>query len=101
MPRVLNINRDEIPSGAVFVDRRTKWGNPTLLENESDRDWVCDEYEKFLRKNDVLLSQLHELRGKDLICNCAPKRCHADTLLRLANPPYCVVCDSDAWCWGH
>jgi hypothetical protein len=28
---------------------------------------------------------LHELRGKDLVCWCAPKPCHGDVLLRLAN----------------
>jgi hypothetical protein len=25
------------------------------------------------------------LVGKDLVCYCAPRRCHAETLLRLAN----------------
>ena len=27
-----------------------------------------------------------ELRGKDLVCWCAPLPCHADILLELANP---------------
>jgi hypothetical protein len=26
-----------------------------------------------------------ELKGKDLICFCAPKPCHADVLLEIAN----------------
>jgi hypothetical protein len=26
-----------------------------------------------------------ELRGKDLVCWCAPKLCHADVLLEIAN----------------
>ncbi len=28
---------------------------------------------------------LMPLRGKDLVCYCAPKACHADVLLREAN----------------
>jgi Domain of unknown function (DUF4326) len=28
---------------------------------------------------------LDELRGKDLLCFCAPAACHGDLLLRLAN----------------
>jgi hypothetical protein len=32
----------------------------------------------------ALLQALHELKGKDLICWCAPERCHADVLLELA-----------------
>ncbi|GAG87489.1 unnamed protein product, partial [marine sediment metagenome] len=27
-----------------------------------------------------------ELKGKDLVCWCAPLPCHADVLLELANP---------------
>jgi hypothetical protein len=32
------------------------------------------------------MAALSELRGKDLICWCAPEACHADVLLELANP---------------
>jgi len=95
MPKVWNIKKDKnIPKGAVFVDRRTKWGNPFVLKSEADRDFVCDEYEKWLLANDDLMDVLvSELRGLDLICNCAPKRCHADLLLKLANNVrYCELC---------
>ncbi len=88
LPKVLNLNYLKgLPPNAVYVDRRSKWGNPFILENECDRDFVCDEYEKYLLGNVVLLSQLEELRGKDLVCWCHPKRCHGHTLLRLANLP--------------
>jgi hypothetical protein len=33
----------------------------------------------------ALLAKLDGLAGKHLICWCAPARCHADVLLRLAN----------------
>lgn len=32
------------------------------------------------------MAALHELTGRDLVCWCAPLRCHCETLLRLANP---------------
>jgi hypothetical protein len=33
-----------------------------------------------------LLRALDELRGRDLVCFCAPRPCHGDLLLRLADP---------------
>jgi hypothetical protein len=32
-----------------------------------------------------LINDIHELRGKDLVCWCKPDPCHGDLLLRLAN----------------
>jgi hypothetical protein len=34
-----------------------------------------------------LLDSIGELTGKHLVCFCAPKACHGDVLLVLANPP--------------
>jgi Domain of unknown function (DUF4326) len=41
------------------------------------RQWLCDQPD--------LLAQLPELRGRDLVCWCAPEACHGDVLLELAN----------------
>jgi hypothetical protein len=32
-----------------------------------------------------LLKQLGELRGKDLVCFCAPNACHGDVLVKIVN----------------
>ena len=32
-----------------------------------------------------LIAALHELSGKNLVCWCAPQRCHAEVLIELAN----------------
>ena len=40
----------------------------------------------------ALLARLPELKGKRLICWCAPLRCHGDVLHRLANAP-ALTCD--------
>lgn len=87
---VLNKRVHGIPVGAVYVGRPSKWGNPFSMRSEQDRDSVCDAYERWLERvfqqdpaaRDRLKAQL---RGKDLVCWCAPRRCHADTLLRIAN----------------
>lgn len=86
MPRVLN-QRDlaELPDGAVYVGRPSKWGNPYKAGRDGTREEVIALYEANLLADPFLMSQLDELRGRDLVCWCAPLRCHADVLLRLAN----------------
>ena len=72
----------------VSVDRGTDWGNPFVMQSEKDRDRVCDLYEQYAQwRLTVEPDWLDKLRGKSLACWCAPRRCHADTLLRLANTP--------------
>ena len=85
MPRVLNKNTENIPTEAVFVGRPSKWGNPFAIGADGDRDEVCDRYEAWFTVQPHLIAALPELRGKDLVCFCAPLRCHADFLLKLAN----------------
>lgn len=83
MPKVLNKHKDGKPAGAVYVGRGSPYGNPFVMRVSSDaeRDRVCDRFEA-----EVLPTlDLAPLRGKDLVCFCAPKRCHADALLRAAN----------------
>lgn len=98
MPQVLNKRRHGVPPGAVYVGRPTKWGNPyTHLAHGTharfvvnSRDEAVERFESMLvhRLNNEpgLREQLRsELRGKDLVCWCAPARCHADVLLKYAN----------------
>lgn len=75
----------DIPATAVLVDRTTKWGNPFRAGRDGGRADVIAKYELYLTWHPELTGAFDELRGKDLICHCAPKQCHADVLLRLAN----------------
>lgn len=98
-PRVLNRHAcgGRIPDGAVYVGRPTKWGNlwSHLPETQAryrvaTRDEAVDAYEAWItraiERDPAALDRLRdELRGKDLVCWCAPHRCHAEVLLRLAN----------------
>ena len=52
---------------------------------DGDRAAVIAKYETWLRRQHHLLRALDELRGRNLLCFCAPKVCHGDLLLRLAN----------------
>jgi hypothetical protein len=81
MPKVLNARTDFDHGNAVWVDRRSPYGNRFKMKSEADRDLVCDAFEVNVLPN----LDVSALRGKDLICWCAPKRCHADAILRKAN----------------
>lgn len=71
----------------VIVTRGTHWGNPFVMLEEKDRERVCDDFEAYAHWRLTYEPHwLDALKGKHLVCVCAPKRCHADTLLRLANP---------------
>ena len=85
MPRVLNKKTDKIPPDAVYVGRPSKWGNPFKIGKDGPREEVIHMYAGWLQQMHPLLEDIGELRGKDLVCWCAPLSCHADTLLEFAN----------------
>lgn len=88
MPRVLNKRTDRIPLDAVYVGRPSKWGNPFKIGGGSQltRGHVIELYKLYLLVHTELVEAVRkELRGKDLVCWCAPLLCHADILLELAN----------------
>lgn len=65
----------------VRIDRQTAWGNPFVLDEDGDRDDVCDAYLVYLQYKPSLQSRFDSLRGKVLGCWCHPERCHGDTLI--------------------
>lgn len=85
---VLNKHKDVIPKDAVFIGRPSIWGNPFVIGKHGDRDQVIVAYATWLKRqliNEMIsLEQLAQLHGKDLVCFCAPQRCHGDFLTRIA-----------------
>lgn len=94
----------KMPANTVYVGRGSKWGNPFVIgepikidifeirkeENiltgsiviEVDREMAI-----FLFRKVAVYKDHSELRGKNLACWCSLDRpCHADILLKLANP---------------
>jgi hypothetical protein len=49
------------------------------------REHAIASFERWLRDRPHLMAALPELRGRDLVCWCAPLACHGDVLVRLAN----------------
>lgn len=91
-PRVLNKRHlnGRTPPNAVYVGRPSKWGNPWRIGKGYPR--VLSRDEAVRRYKDYIYGAMSsgaldptELRGKDLVCWCAPLPCHADYLLYLAN----------------
>lgn len=99
-----------MPENAVYVGRPTKWGNPFKVGQRNlygtitaDNRHAASIYLGFAPQNEGLIAAAQaELAGRDLACWCglcdmhrAGKplgsncpycdRCHADTLLKLAN----------------
>jgi hypothetical protein len=75
-----------------WVDRRSVLGNPFIMKGEKERDIVCEKYKEWFYKqlkgkNPEFLHELRRLyklwkvKGElTLICWCAPKRCHSETI---------------------
>jgi hypothetical protein len=93
MPRRLQQKRTKgwrKPADAVVIGQPSKWGNPFKIDAEHDRAAVVKRFKMWFTGNDPYASklrgQLHELRGRDLLCFCpVPGPCHGDVLLELAD----------------
>ena len=113
IPRRLQRSRKrgaKLPPRAVYVGRRTLFGNPfpaerfgharsvlmhakwlegSLSDLELERRGFCAaEIDALHRHRDRVLRNLHRLTRRDIACWCplTSRWCHADTLLRAANP---------------
>lgn len=95
------------PAGAVVVDRRTLYGNPFPVIG-GDRAEAVRRYQDWITADELIVVEdrgirwynhgpfapnVEALRGRDLPCWCPVTDeqgnrvpCHADVLLRLANP---------------
>lgn len=71
-------------AGRVYIGRPSKWGNPFVIGRDGTRAAVIDKYRAWLLSMPELLGSLDELRGRDLVCWCAPLACHGDVLVELA-----------------
>ena len=75
------------PAGAVYVGRPSIYGNPFPIGRDG-RDACVARYEEWLyqpAQAHLRERAIDELRGRDLVCWCAPLACHADVLLALVN----------------
>ncbi len=66
----------------VYIGRPSKWGNPFEIGVDGTREECIAKYSNWVKKQQL---PFEELRGKILGCWCAPKACHGDVLIKLAN----------------
>jgi hypothetical protein len=93
MPKVLNKYKDHISKDAIYIGRPSKWGNPfshmpnTLANFKvATREEAVEKFREWILSDPELTDIIKlELKGKDLVCFCAPKSCHGDVLLEIAN----------------
>ena len=89
-PRLLNKHTDVIPPDAVYIGRPSKFGNPFEITGTRNRVQAVKEHKAWLlnavKDDPAVLEEIRaELKGRDLVCFCRPKKCHGEILLRLAN----------------
>src|SRR5258708_1107762 len=87
MCKVLNARQvgKHLTPDRVYVGRPSKWGNPFVIGRDGSRDEVIPKYRAWIARQPALMTALHELHGKDLVCWRSPERCHAEVLIELAN----------------
>ena len=81
---------DHVYIGRSAIYSPTGWGNPYAIGADGmTRDEVLSLYVAWLQTqvkgNSSFPHRVHGLYGKVLVCHCAPRPCHGDFLLRLAN----------------
>ncbi|MDD2766075.1 MAG: DUF4326 domain-containing protein [Opitutaceae bacterium] len=89
MPKILNKHHfpSGVPEGAVYIGRPSKWGNPFAIGKDGDRETVIAKFREWIAGQPGLIEAARrELAGRDLVCFCAPRPCHGDVLLEIANP---------------
>ena len=92
--RIVNLQNYVPVEGEMLikVDRTSPVGNPFRMHDESQRDRVCEWYEEHFQrsmKNNALFQhyinyivEKNQITNIALGCWCAPKRCHAETILK-------------------
>lgn len=81
-PRVLNRSHfNRPPPNSVFIGLKSIYSNPFIIGIDGTREEVIARFEREI----IPTLDLRPLRGKNLVCFCAPKACHGDVLLAHAN----------------
>lgn len=82
-PRVVHCKREPYD---VYIGRPGPHGNRFVIGEDGTREEVIIKHAAWVRDNPEYIAQIRrELRGKTLGCWCAPRACHGDILLEIAN----------------
>jgi hypothetical protein len=81
--RVVNIRREKAD---VYIGRGrgSIFGNPYRIANESDRDEIIRQFERYflerIERDETFRQAVIKLQGKSLGCFCKPAKCHGDII---------------------
>jgi len=102
MPRVLNKYKSGIPKGSVYIGRikppkpQNPFANLYEIGKDGNRAEVIEKYRAWLMTQPELIERIKfALKGRDLVCFCAPLECHGDLLLKIANGETLSQLDTD------
>lgn len=90
-PKVYNKHHRNAPADAVYIGRGSIWGNPYTHRQGTKALYIVATREEAIRAYESSLTEASKayikahLRGRNLVCFCAPLPCHGDVLLRIAN----------------
>lgn len=87
MCKVLNARKvgKHSDGSRVYIGRSSKWGNPFVIGRTAPARTSSRSCRAWILAQSDLMGALEELRGRDLVCWCAPLACHGDVLADLAN----------------
>jgi Domain of unknown function (DUF4326) len=101
-PKVVHCKR--APRGSyVYIGRPSRFGNPFRLSDPTDdreRDRVIVRYAEYFQtriaRDLEFRRAVESLRGRDLGCWCAPRRCHGEIILAwlATHPPEGTRCSA-------
>ncbi len=107
-PKVWNMRDPNRPIDAVYIGRAVPsqgikasiWGNPFRLPKKANpyddamaRKHCIDQYREWLMHSAASpLGSIGALKGKALVCWCAPLPCHGDVLIEVALQQNCSNC---------
>lgn len=81
---ILNKYHNYSTTNLVDIMRPGLFGNPFTIGKDGNRDEVVEKHLLYIKerveKEPVFRQEIKELFGKNLLCCCAPKRCHGDNL---------------------
>ena len=79
--KVHNKYKNTAPKDAVYIGRGSPYGNPFVIGKDGTRKEVIDKFTSLILPN----LDVTALKGKHLVCFCAPQVCHGDSILIKAN----------------
>jgi hypothetical protein len=97
MITLINLRNKPPPKYDLYMGRankwlnlpQSKWANPFVMKNESQRSIVCEKYREYILSKPELIESLPEIRNKTLACWCPKnKQCHVKVLIELHNQYY-------------